>query len=219
MEEIKNYLVELLEAEDKEACYSYTMGLLKEDKIDVIELYSKVLTPILNNWECKLKDKNICIWKEHVRTAIVRTIVESCYPYIIQKRNDLQPIQKGTAVVMCPPEEYHDLGARMVADFLTVMGYESIFVGQNTPYKDFMNAIYTIEPSVIAISVGNYYNLVATKKIIQEIRETVNNPIHIIVGGVAFNGKQEIAEKIGADYLSKSFDDLKNILEKEVNAQ
>lgn len=218
MEEIKKQITALLEEENKEACYQYVMGKLAAGEIDVMTLYGEILTPILNTWQCSLDDKNICIWKEHVRTAIVRTIVESCYPYVIRMRDQRNTPKKATAVVICPPEEYHDLGARMVADIFTILGCNSVFVGQNTPYEDFYNAIHGIRPQFVAISVSNYYNLVATRKIIDELRLTVDYPITIMVGGGAFYLDPEKYKKVGADYLSTSFEDIEKIIEKGVKA-
>jgi len=206
----------LLEEEKKEEAFSFVMDLLKNKKIDIIELYTNILAPSLNNMECKLEDKNICIWKEHVRTAIIRTIVESCFPYVIEKREELNYPKVVTAVVLCPPEEYHDLGARMVADFFTICGYHSIFVGSNTPYHDFYNAIEVINPDIIAISVSNYYNLVLTKKIIGDLKKVDRCSFKIIVGGYAFNKNVENYKAVGADYYANTYFDIEKICRNEV---
>ena len=52
--------------EDKENAVKYIISKLQSKEVDVIQLYSKILTPLLNNIQCDLKDKKICIWKEHV---------------------------------------------------------------------------------------------------------------------------------------------------------
>lgn len=205
-----------LEEENKEKAVKYIMDKVSNKEIDIIDLYTKVLTPALNNLICKEEDKRICIWKEHVKTAIVRTIVESCYIYVIEKRNILNYDKKETAVVLCPPEEYHDLGARMVADFFTVCGYDSIYVGSNTPHIDFYNAISIIHPKVVAISVSNYYNLVVTKKMIEEIKKSVNYPLKIVVGGLAFLHDPEKYKMVGADYYANSYEDIVKITSGEV---
>lgn len=213
---MKNFAEEfkqILETENKEKAVEYALALLNDKKIDVIALYSEILAPALNNMYCSLSDKNVCIWKEHVRTAIVRTIVECCYPYVIDKRNKDNTAEKGTAVILCPPEEYHDLGARMVADFLTISGYNAVFVGSNTPYSDFYNAVEKIKPDLIAISVSNYYNLVVTKKIIEDLRKKTDSKI--IVGGYAFSMNSDNAFMVGADYYAETFENIKNIVEKE----
>ncbi len=209
MEQISKEFQELFEQENKEKAVEYILDKLAEGNIDVIDLYTNVLTPALNHLTCDLEDKRICIWKEHVKTGIVRTIVECCYPYIIKKRNQLGLSKKGIAAVLCPPEEYHDLGARMVADFLTIAGYESIYVGSNTPYQDFYNAVNVIKPEIIAICVSNYYHLVATKRMIEELKIATNHPFHTVVGGHAFEWDTESKVRaVGAHYYAKTFDDI-----------
>ncbi len=213
MDEIRKQFSEFLVEENKEDAVMYILEKLQNKEIDVLELYSNVITPVLNEINCDLEERNLCIWKEHVRTAIARTIVESCFPFVLAKRSELQMKKKGIAVVLCPPEEYHDLGARMAADFFTICGYQAIYVGSNTPYEDFYNAIDVIRPEIVAISVGNYYNLVVTKKIIKDIREKINYPCKILVGGTAFSGKEENCKLVGADLHVVTFEDIKKIAE------
>lgn len=101
----------------------------------------------------------------------------------------------------------------MVADFLTISGYNAVFVGSNTPYSDFYNAVEKIKPDLIAISVSNYYNLVVTKKIIEDLRKKTDSKI--IVGGYAFSMNSDNAFMVGADYYAETFENIKNIVEKE----
>lgn len=208
MEEILKQFEVYFEEENKESAVKYIMSKLEGKELDVIDLYCNILTPLLNHMKCKVEDKHICIWKEHVKTAIARTITECCYPYVIAKRDQLAYPKQGVAAVLCPPEEYHDLGARMVADFLTIAGYDAIFIGSNTPYQDFYHAVSTIKPEIIAISVSNYYNLVATKKMIEELRNVVDTPLKIIVGGHAFQEDESKYRMVGADYYTKNYEDI-----------
>ena len=217
MNQIKDEFSVLFEEENKEEAVVYVLNKLKSNEIDVIDLYTYILTPLLNHLTCKLEDKRICIWKEHVKTAIVRTIVECCYPYVLEKRNLLNSSKKGTAVILCPPGEHHDLGARMASDFFMINGYDTIFVGSSIPYEDFYNAIEIIKPTLVAISVSNYYNLVATKRMIQEIKQTTNYSMKIIVGGHAFQEAPENKVKaVGADFYVKSYEDILKLNDNEV---
>jgi methanogenic corrinoid protein MtbC1 len=203
----------LLQSEKKNEAVNFALDLVSSGKTDVVTLYQDILTPTLNNMSCSLAEKQLCIWKEHVRTAIVRTIVECCYPYVIREKERLAVLPKGKAVVICPPEEYHDLGARMAADFFTLNGYDTVFVGSNTPYQDFYNAADLIRPDIIAISVSNYYNIVATKKIISELRRRTGGKSRIIVGGNAFLGGVHSAEVVGADCIIQTFSDIRSLSE------
>lgn len=217
MEKIYKEFKVYFDEENKEMAVKYILEKLQKKEIDVVDLYGQILTPILNNIECNLEERRICIWKEHVKTAIVRTIVECCFPYIIEKRDSLNKPSRGTAVIICPPDEYHDLGARMASDFLTIAGYNTIYVGGNTPYKDFYNAVDLIKPELVAISVSNYYHLVATKKIITELEKASEHPMKIVVGGYAFyEDKENKMKSIGADFFANSFEDILNIADIEV---
>jgi methanogenic corrinoid protein MtbC1 len=208
---------QLIEAENKQQSVEMAMNLLEKNKIDVITLYTQVLTPVLNNMECLLADKTICVWKEHVRTAIVRTIVECCYPYVVKQREKQKILTDKIAVVICPPEEYHDLGARMVTDLFTICGYESVFVGGNTPYQDFYNANQAIKPDIIAISVSSFYSLIVTKKIISDLKKVMPKNSKIVVGGNAIMQNQDNVKMLGADYFANSFEDIQNIASSEDN--
>lgn len=201
----------LLQEEKKQEAVTLALDLLSTGKIDTVTLYSEILTPVLNNMQCFLAEKQLCVWKEHVRTAAVRTIVECCYPFVIKERDRLAPPHRGTAVVICPPEEYHDLGARMAADFFTLCGFDTIFVGSNTPFADFSAAAELIRPDIIAIGVSNYYNLVITRKIIAELRKRIGSNCKIIVGGTAFSDSPENLAAVGADDVTQTFEDIKRI--------
>ena len=215
MENLKENFLILLNQEKKQEAVEFAMDAIQNNKMNIIEFYSNVLIPSLNQMECSLKDKNMCIWKEHVKEAIVRTIVECCYPFVIKERDKLSFTKKGTAIILCPLEEYHDLEAKMLADFFTICGYNVVFVGRNTPIEDFYNAATVINPDIITISVSNYYNLVVTKKIIKEIRNKTKDKIKIIVCGYAFLGKLEKVDMVGADYYIETFEDIKNISKEE----
>ena len=211
MEEYHNKFSELLEKEDRYGCIKYTQELLDTKKVNIVKLYENIIKPSLQNITCKVNEKNMCIWQEHVRSAIARTVVECCYTYVIEESMLMKNQNKGKVVILCPEEEYHDIGARMIADFFTISGYEAIYVGSNTPKSDFLAAVKFIKPDYIAISVTNYYNLVAAKNAIQSIKEKVKHDIKIMAGGNAFKANMDAYKLIGADILIDTFSDIQAI--------
>ncbi len=209
---------QLLQGDHKPEAVEFALELVSSGKIDPITLYTDILTPSLNNMQCAIDEKNLCVWKEHVRTATVRTIVECCYPFILKEKARINPPKRGTAVILCPPEEYHDLGARMAADFYFLCGYDAIFVGSNTPYSDFYNAVDLIKPEIIAIGVSNFYNLFITKKIIHELKSRIGDSAKIIVGGNAFQIDPNNLVLVGADAIVQTFEDVCKLADGEVTA-
>jgi methanogenic corrinoid protein MtbC1 len=212
MEAIYKKFISLLEVENKENAVNLILSLLEEEKIDIVTLYTEILAPSLNNMKCNTEEVGGCIWKEHVRSSIIRTIVECCYPYVIKEKNKInKDINLGKVIVICPPEEQHEIGARMVSDFFTLCGYETIFVGSNTPKNEFLKVIDFINPRYLAVSVTSCYNLVAAKDTIERIRKYSNKKLNILIGGHAFRNNPEALKDTNADMIINNFNDIKNL--------
>lgn len=207
-----NKLISFLKDEDKESALNLCISYLEEKKLSVIELYELILTPALNNiiMEYEGDDDNL-IWNEHVRSGIIRSIVECVYPYVLKEKKELGIKDMGKVIVMCPRFEDHELGARMVSDFFTIAGYDTTFIGANTPEKTIINAIQAIQPKYISMSVTNYYNLVATKKTIDHIKDSVSTDIKFLLGGYAFTSNPNAYKEVGGDLLLRSFNDIINL--------
>lgn len=201
-----------LEEENKQKVLQFVLSKLESKEIDIITLYNELLRPALNEMKCDGPEQ-FCIWKEHVRSSIIRALVENCYLYVLKERDEKFHTLKNDEKVMviCPPEELHEIGPRMVADFFTLCGYNVTFIGANTPKKSFLSAINYLKPKYIAISVTNYYNIVATKTIIKEIHKQEYKDFKIIVGGHAFEKNPNIYSEMGADLLLRSFEDIRSL--------
>lgn len=219
LEKLFKEFIIFLDNENKQKAVELVLKYLSDIKTDkeLVDLYVQVLKRSLDEMTCSVKDNNICIWKEHVRTSIIRTILECAYPYVIKlwKANH-KGEHKGKVVVICPDGEYHEIGARMVSDYFTLLGYESIYVGSSTPKEEFIHAINDIKPHILALSVTNYYNLVSAKKTIEIVREKVDYPLKIVVGGNAFISNPKSFCCIGADKLLNSYEEILDYT-KEVN--
>jgi methanogenic corrinoid protein MtbC1 len=209
-ETFSTYLKEL----DKERSYEYALSLLSENRVTVPELYEEVIAPVLNSIVVGRQDEDTVIWREHTMTGIARTIVECAYPFVLQASRKAFPGGNGRKVIiLCPEEEYHELGARMGADYFKLEGYEVFFIGGNTPKENFYSAYETLKPDIIAISVTNYLNLVPLKGIISGIREKAESGVRVILSGSAFHHAGKTAEDFGADLLVRTFRDLSGLEE------
>ncbi|TFG02794.1 MAG: cobalamin-binding protein [Promethearchaeota archaeon] len=204
--------LEYIDKEDKEQCVRFVLDKLDKNEIDVPTLYKEILEPSLNRFYCDADEQKLCIWKEHVRTSIIRTIIELCYPYILKERE-----QRGARIldqkvlVGCPSEEYHDTGARMVADIFSLFGFDAIFVGANTPREEIRDAINILKPKYIAMCITNYFTFVEAEKAISLIKTHTDFDGKIIVGGSAFLSNPDAYKKIGADLLIQDFKDIEKL--------
>lgn len=209
-----NEFMEQLEAGNREGSLNLVLSKLKNNQIDIITLYTEILAPSLNNMEPCENDMTF-IWREHIRSSIIRTIIENCYSYVIKERNEKYNFTTNKKVaVVCPPEEYHEIGARMVTDFFTLLGYNCTFVGSNTPYEEFIEALKIIKLDYIALSISNHFNLFAARKVIEKIKES-NSDVKIVVGGNAFKNMKEYYKVLNADMYIETFEDIMKLVKED----
>ena len=142
MEAIYNNIRGALEEEDREAVLKYCKKYLDQGQIDIIELYENILGPLLNELVVDYgEDEDLLIWKEHIRSGIVKHTLENLSSYVIEKEKTLALNHKKKAFVLCPKFEDHEIGARMVYDFLIILGFHVKFIGGNTPEKAILKGI------------------------------------------------------------------------------
>lgn len=207
----------LIEAEDKEGCVEFALSALSSGALDIVVLYEGVLAPAARERYSLLRQRPVCIWEEHVRTSIIRTVIECCYPHLMQSRRAaIGERTRGRAIIVCPPEEYHELGARMAADLFTLCGFDVTFIGANTPQKDILEAVGCAHAVFAGVSVTAKYNLVAARRTIQQLvdlRRTSGGGCRIVAGGQAFGTDASLAASLGADLLAQSYDDIRRLSE------
>ncbi len=202
------------EKEDKENSVNTVMQIVSGREIDIIDLYTKILTPALYSIAGDNLEQKITISQEHIRTSIIRTIIECCYPYVVVERNLNYTIKKENrkkVIILCPEDEYHEIGPRMVEDFFTLNHYEPIFLGGNTPREDLMTLIEEIKPEYIAVSVANYYNIVTAKKMVEKMKAQLSYTPKVIAGGYAIRKKKESKNELGVDYILDTFEDIQTL--------
>jgi len=203
-----NKFVEFLNQEDKDSSINYVLQLLDEQKITLEQVYMELLVPAQQTFFCQDVDKEICIWKEHTRTSIIRTILECTYPYVIERRKEINKVND-KVVILTPSEEYHEIGAIIVNHYFQLAGFNSQYIGANTPKNDILLAIKAYQPEYVALSVTNYYNIVITKQVVQEIRRLYPK-VKIIIGGQAFL-QQGAINQVDHDYYMTSADNVFDI--------
>jgi len=198
------HFIDLLDKEEKDKAILYIHKLL-EEKTPIVKVYQDFLIPSLANYECDSNKEEICIWREHTRTSIIRTILESTYPYLIKSQKEKQ-VNK-FIVMTCPQEEYHEIGAIISTNYFYLMGYKVKYIGANTPNIEVKSALKIMKPDYLALSISNYYNLIQTKKLLEEIKAD-NINVKIILGGQA---AIKHADKLNLpyDFILNTYEDIK----------
>ncbi|MDF2675942.1 MAG: cobalamin B12-binding domain protein [Bacillota bacterium] len=215
MEEFKKTFMTYFEANNKDMCVELTIKSLHKNAITIPDLYEKVLRPALYSIDDCVDKDNGCIWKEHVKTSIIKTVIESIYPFVIKLKKHVEPLNI-KVIFVCPEKEYHEIGLRMMSDFFNLNGYDTIFIGTNSPRDQIITAILFSNPKYIAISVTDYYLLFEAQKMIQKIKSTYDKNIIVIVGGLAFKHNLDSVSIIGGDIYLETYEDVVSLAKEDL---
>lgn len=208
MSQLYDQILSSLQEESREKALSIALDALDQGQVSVVDLYEKILGPALNSIVDEYPHDDDLIWREHVRSGIVRGIVEAAYPHVLKERDRLG-MQHGQKILLMTPEfEDHDLGARMASDFFTICGYDATFVGARTPIKTCLRAVEIVSPQFLSLSVTNFYNLISAKRMVERIKAVSDKPITFLLGGSAFAMNPNGLEAVGGHYLVKDYQDI-----------
>lgn len=173
--EFQNYLV----SGNFEKSSEFVKNILDE-KVDIMELYDKVLKRSLYNigelWEAS----KITVATEHLASAIVETILSEVYFKVLTQNK----IDK-TVVVTCTENEFHQIGIKMVSDIFQLNGWNVHFLGANTTSEELISIIETVHPDMLAISLSIPFNFPSLEKMLVKIKAKFPE-LYVLVGGQAF---------------------------------
>jgi methanogenic corrinoid protein MtbC1 len=137
----------------------------------------------------------VSVAQEHYVTAATQLIMGQLYSYIpMAARNG------NRVVVTCAGGELHEIGARMVADLLEMEGWDSYFLGANSPLASILSAVAEREADILAVSVTIHYNVEAARKLIGEVRRSADAAsLKVLIGGRPFLVTPNLWSTVGAD--------------------
>jgi MerR family transcriptional regulator, light-induced transcriptional regulator len=153
--EYLDYLDNLLSGR-RQACMAIVQKLLDE-KAGVRALWER---------------NKISVAVEHLATAITESLMSVLYPVLFRSERVGR-----RAVVACVANEYHQVGARMVADILELNGWDTTFLGANTPKPDAVNMIERTQPHVVGLSLAVYSRVGALQQTIELIRSRAGSSV------------------------------------------
>ncbi len=147
----KDYFNKLISG-DRAGCGKIVNNLLNND-VTIKDLYINLFQSSLYEVGCLWENNKISVATEHLATSITEYLISTAYPSIFSSEHNGK-----RAVVTCTPGEYHQIGARMVADYFELNGWDSFFIGASAPDEDLLNFIEEKSPDVLAVSMSISYN-------------------------------------------------------------
>lgn len=188
-----NYLDALLRGRRDEASRLVISAV--ESGTSVKTIYMDVFQPVLREIGRRWQVNKVSVAQEHYCTAATQLIMGQLYPYF-----RIAPINGKRLVVTCVGGELHEVGARMVADTFEMEGWDSYFLGANTPSSSILSAVVERKADILAVSVTIHYNVEAARNLIGEIRRSPDaRNLKILVGGRPFLVAPNLWTTVGAD--------------------
>ncbi|MCX7625818.1 MAG: cobalamin-dependent protein [Candidatus Sumerlaeaceae bacterium] len=188
------YLEKLLQGDRRGATELITRAA--DAGISVRNLYLNVFQPVQHEVGRLWQTGAITVAQEHFCTACTQLVISQLYPRLFAE----QPSErKGRAVVTAVAGELHELGARMVADFLEMDGWDTYYIGANTPVESFIATIEKTRPSVVGISCTIALHLSSVREITSAMAAHGFLPtVKILVGGRPFIVSPNLVQSVGA---------------------
>ncbi len=165
---------------NKAECSRIVYDLIQQEielKDLYLNLFQRSLYEVGAKWECN----DISVATEHLATSITSRLLSLAYPLLFSTHKTGNRV-----IVSAIANEYHEIGGRMVADLLEMKGWDSYFLGANTPVSELLDLIAEKKPGLVALSIAVYMNVDELDKAIQNIHKEFPE-LPIAIGGQAFS--------------------------------
>ena len=162
--------------------------------IERADVYLEVLAPTQIRLGELWHEGTINVAQEHLATSITIDVMDS----LRQGMNTQTGL--GMRAAVTPVEgDPHWLGARVIADFLAMDGWEVDFLWTGTPAKDLAEYVRQRNVDLVALSVTQTEFLPNARAAAAAIRERNGPAAKILLGGRALDGTDKDVRSLGAD--------------------
>ena len=137
----------------------------------------------------------ITVAQEHYCSAATQLIMSLLYPRIF----DTKKIGR-TLVAASVQGELHEIGIRIVSDFFEIEGWDTSYLGANTPTSGIIDTLVKRRAHVLALSATMTFRVRAVAEVIKAVRAVADCcQVKIFVGGYPFNVASSLWHAVGAD--------------------
>jgi methanogenic corrinoid protein MtbC1 len=137
----------------------------------------------------------VSVAQEHYCTAATQLIMSQLYPHIFGA-----PRIDRRLVATCVGGELHEIGIRMVADFFEMEGWDTYYLGANTPLEGVVETVVERQADTLGISATMTFHVREVIALIEGVRACeMGGRTKILVGGYPFNLSRDLWRQVGAD--------------------
>ncbi|XXX82403.1 cobalamin-dependent protein [Sorangium sp. So ce134] len=186
------YLDALLQQDRRRA-----MKLIREAieaSTPIRDIYAHVLEPCQYEVGRLWQTHQLSIAEEHYCTAVTQMVLNQLYPFVSSAdRAGLRLVS--TAV----DGNLHEIGARFVADFFEMAGWDTFYLGASTPAQDVIDEVVRSKADVLAVSAALGEHLASVGALIAAVRRDARcRGVVVLVGGRPFCAVDDLWKQVGA---------------------
>lgn len=171
-----------------------------EEGVSVKDIYMHVFQPSQYEVGRLWQINEISVAQEHFCTAATQLIMSQLYPHIFSTERVGKKIVATTI-----GGDLHEIGIRMVSDFFEMEGWDTFYLGANSPAEDVIDEIINRKADMLAVSVTMSNFLSNAKELIRSVRENLEcGNVRILIGGRPFKIYDSFWEKFGADGFARN---------------
>jgi len=161
----------------------------------VRDLYLHVFQPVQREVGRLWQINAIGVAEEHYCSAATQLIMSQLYPLIFS-----QDKRGRTMVATCVEGELHEIGIRMLADIFEMDGWNTYYLGANTPDAGVLQTLVERDADLLCISATLTPHLGKVEGLIAAVRSDAGCPaVKIMVGGYPFAVAPDLWRRLGAD--------------------
>ncbi len=149
-----------------------------------LDIFQQAAYAIGRLWQ----SNRVSVAQEHIATAIIERQMGELQPYFRSQRQ-----RQRSLVLGCVPDEWHRVGARMVADFFEADGWTVHYLGANVPVRDLVGLARETGADMVGISAEMVFNLPRVSELVRAIDAAGLSGIPVIAGGMPFITQPELA--------------------------
>ena len=137
----------------------------------------------------------IGVAQEHYCSAATQLIMSLLYPRVFNS------VRAGrTLLAACVQGDLHGIGARIVADFFEMEGWDASYLGADTPTPAIVDMLVQRRADVLALSATMTFHVHAVTAVVAAVRASpACRDVKILVGGHPFNIAPDLWREVGAD--------------------
>lgn len=163
------------------------------DAASIFDLYLHVLQPAQREIGRLWQVNSISVAVEHYATATAQQILHR-----LSRMVPAQTQRNARIIGICGEGEHHCVGLEMVCSLCQLDGWDTYFIGANTPTDSAIALARELQPDIVAVSMTTLIALQSTRILIAKLKEAMPGTA-IVAGGYAATLGHDLWKSFSAD--------------------